>query len=121
MEQILDTISDIDNNKVHPEQRSNSRSDTPQSPIDSGIPNTGRVSPVQMKKRTLSKIFSVFTSRSGSVSIPPVVPNNDTPPITPTSPEGNMVQTRAKRSSGKEPIKRAASVVSLFFFSFDES
>jgi hypothetical protein len=25
-----------------------------------------------------------------------------------------MVQTRAKRSPGKEPIKRAASVVSLF-------
>jgi hypothetical protein len=80
------------------------------------------------KKRTFSKIFGVFTGSSKStsnssqppnltISIPPNI--NDISPVNPPSPELNLTKSRTLPSPNKEPIKRAASVVSFFFFSID--
>ena len=66
------------------------------------VPNPGRVSPIATKKRTLSKILSVFSSRSNSISTPP---NSESQP--PSS-------DRTTSISGKEPVRRVPSIVSLF-------
>lgn len=97
-------------------EENSSRSVTPSSTNDAIVPNSGRVSPVPTKKRTLSKILSVFT-RSGSISTPS---NNDlapTPPPVPVTPstasEINTTSARTASMSNKEGIRRVASVVSF--------
>jgi hypothetical protein len=116
--QSFDTISDVENNNNNSsvEHHSTSRTDSViSSTNDNILPDSGRMSPTPVKKRTLSRIFSVFTSRSGSLSLPSNASNNDLSPMTPPSSEGNTTPNRTITLSNKESMKRAASVVSLFF------
>jgi hypothetical protein len=119
--QTLDTTPDAENIK---DQRSDSRIENiVGSTSDIIIPNAGRTSPAaSTKKRTFSKIFGVFTNRSGTINTPSplsIPPNlHDISPVTPPSPESTLTRSRTLPSPVKEPIKRAASVVSFFSFGY---
>jgi hypothetical protein len=107
--QCFDTTSDVENGNTYVEQRSNSRTDSAiNSTTDNNLPDSNRMSPTPMKKRTFSKIFSVFTNRSNSLSTSSNVSNNDLTANTSTGSESNRVFT----SMNKEPMKRTTSVVS---------
>lgn len=74
------------------------------------VPNPGRVSPIGTKKRTLSKIFSVFSNRSNSMSISSNTEPQSAPPV-----QSEPPTQRTASMSGKEPVRRVPSVVSLSF------
>ncbi|CAF3177243.1 unnamed protein product [Rotaria sp. Silwood2] len=119
--QVLDTTSEVENINSHVAQQSNSRSDSiisaPQPTNESTNSGSGRVSPVVTKKRALSKIFNVFTSRSGSISstspsssIPSNLATSNTSLVNSTSNEINTTQGRTLQTLSKEPDKRRSSV-----------
>lgn len=125
MRQNLDHITNGENTNSYLEQRSNSRNDNVISTNDNIVQDSGRISPqlppALPKKRTLSKILSsVFTTtRGSSISTPTSTSNNDSSFTSPSSTEVNITPNRTislsnNNNNNKEPIKRAASVVSLF-------
>ena len=64
MGQLFDTTTDINNGHAYVEHRSISRTDSVMnSAVENNHPDSGRISPTPPKKRTLSKILSVFTGR----------------------------------------------------------
>ncbi|CAF2008480.1 unnamed protein product [Rotaria magnacalcarata] len=117
--QILDTTSEAENTNSHLLQRVNSRSGSiisiaTQSTTESIGSSSGRISPVSTKKRRISKIFGVFTSRSGSISSAPStsslsvnLTNNNQSTASSTQHETSMMQ---RRTSNKENDKRRSSV-----------
>lgn len=113
LSQILCT-GPIFDTKLDVESISNHKEITPSpAPIENGIHNHDRASPAPTKKRTLSKLFGVFSSnRSASVSIP----TNDPPsiPSSSSSEISNNTTIRTTQMTNKETVKRAASVVCTF-------
>ncbi|CAF3779930.1 unnamed protein product [Rotaria sp. Silwood1] len=121
--QVLDTTSEVENLNSSIAQQSSPRSDstigsTIQSTNEGTTSNSGRISPVVSKKRTLSKIFNVFTGgRSGSVSststsssIPSNLANSNTSLLNSSTHEINTTQGRVSQTLHKDSDKRRASV-----------
>ena len=117
------SLEQENHHSTHPpllEQRSFSRADSMTTPStsDTAISDSGRVSPAApVKKRTLSKIFSVFSSRSGSLSTTGINESIPTTPITPEvftpSPAPAPIQL-ASTPVKKETVKRNSSIVNSF-------
>ena len=109
----LENSSEVESSHSSSEQRSFSRTDsitTPSTSSDTTISDSGRISPAPPKKRTLSKIFSVFSTRVGSLSNSGI---NEIPP----APEILISPIQlAPPTSKKEPVRRTASIVNSFSF-----
>jgi len=121
---IPDFTTEIDSVHHQTDTRPSTRSDsfasnTTTATTDSASTTPGRTSPVSSKKKGLSrKIFGVFSSRSGSISSPSVLPNNvnnDGLPISPqpsaSTPDATMTLGRPILPLNKEAAQRLRSMV----------
>ncbi len=121
---IPDFTTESDNSHHQIDTRPSIRSDsfgsnTTATTTDSASTTPGRTSPVSSKKKGFSrKIFGVFSSRSGSISSPSVLPNNvnnDGLPISPqpsvSTPDATMTLGRPILPLNKEAAQRLRSMV----------
>lgn len=124
---LSDFHSEIDNSLFQSEGRSNSRTDsaatsTTSATSDSSHTNQGRQSPPPPKRKSFSKFFGVFTSRSGSVpsttysaasnsTINEGLSDNDSTAM----PDDLQTLSRTIFTQTKENLQKMRSLVNLIF------
>jgi hypothetical protein len=109
----IDIVHYQTDTRPHPVSRESINSNPTPPTTDSTTTNTGRTSPVSAKRKGLSKIFGVFSSRSGSISSPTIPPNHTNSDGSPATPQSDVVFSLARQSlpSNKEVTKATRSIV----------